>query len=36
MQEIKRWRAEKERAEKALADLIVEANLAGVPDEWRE
>jgi hypothetical protein len=34
--EIKRNRAELKRAEQALTDLEVEANLAAVPAEWRE
>jgi hypothetical protein len=33
--EIKRNRAELRRAEQALSDLEVEANLAGVPEAWR-
>lgn len=33
---IKRHKAEIERLERALLDLEVEANLAGVPEEWRE
>jgi hypothetical protein len=33
--EIKRQRGEVRRAEQALSDLEVEANLAGVPDDWR-
>ncbi len=35
-QEVKRQREAVERAEKKLRDLDVEANLAGVPQEWRE
>lgn len=34
-QDIKRHRAEIERLERQLRDLEIEANLAGVPDEWR-
>ncbi len=34
-QEIRRHRDEIARAEKRLADLDVEANLAGVPEDWR-
>jgi hypothetical protein len=33
-QDIKRKRVEVERAERALLDLKLEANLAGVPDVW--
>jgi hypothetical protein len=33
-QEIKRKREEVGRAERKLIDLVVEANLAGVPEEW--
>ncbi len=33
-QEIRRKREEVERAERSLRDLIVEANLAGVPEDW--
>jgi hypothetical protein len=33
--DIARQRAEVERAERALRDLEVEANLASVPEEWR-
>jgi len=33
-QEIRRKREDVERAERNLRDLIVEANLAGVPEEW--
>ena len=35
-QTIKRGKAEIERLERALLDLEVEANLAGVPADWRE
>jgi hypothetical protein len=35
-QEIKRGREEVARAEKKLRDLEVEANLAAVPEDWRE
>lgn len=35
-QDLRRERAELERADKHLADLTIEANLAGVPDEWRQ
>jgi hypothetical protein len=34
-QQIRRQREEVERAERALDDLGIEANLAEVPDEWR-
>ena len=34
-QEISRRKQEIERLERARKDLDVEANLAGVPDEWR-
>jgi len=34
-QELRRNREEVERAERALQDLDVEANLAGVPPDWR-
>ena len=34
-QQLKRDREEVERAERAIQDLEVEANLAGVPDDWR-
>jgi hypothetical protein len=34
-QELKRQREELERAERQLQELEVEANLAGVPEEWR-
>lgn len=34
-QELRRNREEMERAERQLQDLEVEANLAGVPPEWR-
>jgi hypothetical protein len=33
-QDLKRSRAELERTERQLQDLEVEANLAGVPEEW--
>ena len=33
-QEIQRKREDVARAERRLRDLIVEANLAGVPEEW--
>lgn len=33
--EIRRWRAEIERAEGRLRELDVEASLAGLPDSWR-
>jgi len=33
--EVRRWRAEIERAEARLRDLDVEASLAGVPATWR-
>jgi hypothetical protein len=35
-QELKRCREEVERAERQLQDLGVEANLAGVPEDWRQ
>ena len=35
-QQLRRDRAEVARAERALQDLDVEANLAGVPDDWRK
>jgi len=35
-QEISRRKQEIERLERARKDLILEANLAGVPEEWRE
>jgi hypothetical protein len=34
-QELKRGREEVDRAERALHELEVEANLAGVPEAWR-
>lgn len=34
--EVKRQRAEVERTDRRLRELEVEANLAGVPKEWRE
>jgi hypothetical protein len=34
--EIRQHRAEVDRLEKQLRDLEVEANLAGVPEEWRQ
>jgi hypothetical protein len=34
-QEIRRQREDLERAERTLDELSVEANLAGVPEEWR-
>ena len=34
--EIRQHRSEIERLEKQLRDLEVEANLAGVPEEWRQ
>lgn len=36
VQEVKREDAEIQRLEKRLRDLEVEANLAGVPKDWRE
>jgi hypothetical protein len=33
-QEVRRRREDVERSERALRDLIVEANLAGVPQDW--
>jgi hypothetical protein len=33
--EVRRWRAEIERAEARLRELEIEASLAGVPDSWR-
>lgn len=35
-QELKRCREEVERTERQLQDLEVEANLAGVPEHWRQ
>ena len=35
-QQLKRGREEVERAERAIQDLDVEANLAGVPEDWRK
>lgn len=35
-QEIKRRRAEIDRLERELSELEIEANLAGVPADWRE
>lgn len=35
-QELKRKREESQRARQALLDLEVEANLAGVPEDWRK
>lgn len=35
-QDLKRCREELERAERQLQDLEVEANLAGVPEHWRQ
>lgn len=35
-QEVKKRREEKERAEYRLRELDVEANLAGVPEDWRD
>jgi hypothetical protein len=35
-QDLKRCREEVERAERQLQDLEVEANLAGVPEHWRQ
>lgn len=34
-EEVRRWRAEIERAEARLRELDIEASLAGVPDAWR-
>lgn len=34
-EEIRRWRAEIERAEARLRELDIEASLAGVPESWR-
>lgn len=34
-QDVKRNREELERVTRRLQDLVVEANLAGVPEEWR-
>jgi len=33
--EVRRWRAEIERAEARLRELDIEASLAGVPESWR-
>jgi hypothetical protein len=35
-EQVKRQRAEVERAERHLRELDIEANLAGVPPDWRE
>ena len=35
-QEIKRHREEIEHLEQQLQELEIEANLAGVPEEWRQ
>lgn len=35
-QDIRRKKREVEAAERRLQDLTIEANLAGVPDDWRE
>jgi hypothetical protein len=35
-QDLRRCREELERTERQLQDLAVEANLAGVPEHWRE
>jgi hypothetical protein len=35
-QEIRQRREEVERAEQSLTELRIEANLAGVPEEWQE
>jgi hypothetical protein len=35
-QDIRRQRAELAHAEQQLQDLGIEANLAGVPEEWRK
>lgn len=35
-QDIRRYKARRERATRHLRDLQIEANLAGVPDSWRE
>lgn len=35
-QDLKRCREEVERTERQLQDLTVEANLAGVPERWRQ
>ena len=35
-QDLKRCREELERTERQLQDLAVEANLAGVPERWRQ
>lgn len=34
-QEVRRRREEVERSERALTELTIEANLAGVPEEWQ-
>ncbi|MDH3520130.1 MAG: hypothetical protein OEM49_06685 [Myxococcales bacterium] len=34
-QEIRKYREDVERAERALTDLRIEANLAGVPEDWQ-
>jgi len=35
-QDIRRQREELEKAERALTELRIEANLAGVPEEWQQ
>jgi hypothetical protein len=35
-QQIRKQREDLERAEHQITELAVEANLAGVPEEWRE
>jgi len=35
-QDLRRCREELKRAERQLQDLEVEANLAGVPEHWRQ
>ena len=34
-QEIRRRREEVDRSERALTELVIEANLAGVPEDWQ-
>ena len=35
-QDIRRQREDVEQAERALTELRVEANLAGVPEDWQD
>lgn len=34
-EEVRRWRAEIERAEARQREVVIEASLAGVPEDWR-